>query len=63
MVQEERSRRKANPYIAAYLRGRMSSAASDQVSLKRKAARKNGFPTFPLFRRCIQQMRKMRRRC
>ena len=34
MVQEERSRRKANPYIAAYLRGRMSSAASDEVSFK-----------------------------
>ena len=34
MVQEERSRREANPYIAAYMRGRMSSAASDEVSLK-----------------------------
>ena len=46
MVQEERSRRKANPYIAAYLRGRMSSAASDEVSLKRKAARKMAFQHF-----------------
>ena len=34
MLQKERSRREANPYIAAYMRGRMSSAASDEVSLK-----------------------------